>query len=329
MTWQMAARAAAALALALAGITAAPAAAPAAAAPAAAPAKVEAFRVLLTGMETLPAPEAPPVTPRVLKEKDLVFVLPVAMEAQARLAADVKVPLGGYDWPVRQAEDLTLAASWSGGDLAGLAKDAVVYCAPPFSKKGGIEATLLTLGLANIASRFSTWLQLCLVDEDRDSRFEKAFMIGTKKAPDRITVPIEPVAYTASAHVPIPDSRFEVMVFDGGPMIAPNFELHVFLRGTKVDIGGIVFPANLAPPEVMKDKAARKAWEKDRPSQLSWTFPVKAAELPRAYVVGDAAFRVTALDPVGKTMTVALDRASAGFPFAVTYRPQTIYIYIP
>lgn len=293
-------------------------------------AKVRGFSIGLTGYATLPLAKPSELgAPRPYREKDVVFSMPLAWEDRTAAEAEIKVPVAGFDWTIKQGDMLTRARIAEGGNLDTLPKGAVTYCGESFKKKGGIAAHLLTLGLSSIGSRLSNWLQLCVVDSDVDGKFDQGFLVGTKKAPDRVLVPITPVAYTPRKLEPIPDGRFDVVYYDGGAFTGPNFELHLFgPGGTRQALSVVGFPNNAAPDDVLKDKAARAKWEAETPSSLNWFFTVKSKQIPQAFTVGDARFTVQAIDKVNKTATISLDRDPQGFPISTWLQPQITYIYV-
>lgn len=303
--------------------------APAAAQTKAKPAKVRGFSVGLAGYATLALPVPSQLaTPKPYREKDVLLSMPVAWQDRATAPADIKVKVAGYDWTIKAGDQLTRATFLSGGNLESLSKDAVVYCGDSFKKKGGVEAHLLTLGLSSLGSRLSNWLQVCAVDSDVDGQFDQGFLVGTKKAPDRTLVPVEPVPYTAVKLEPIPDSHLDVVYYDGGALHGANFELHLFVNGTRMALGGIGFPDNSAPPEILKDKASLKKWEAETPSSLGWFFPIRSKQIPQKFTVGNAQFTVHAIDKLARTATITLDKDPTGFPFNNWVQPTTYYIYV-
>lgn len=313
---------------AAAALVAVPAAAQQKAAP-----KVQPFMVNLTSYAALaPATPFEKDVPKAYREKDVLFALPVVWEDRVVADREIKVKVAGVDWTIKQGDILTRARSATGGNLATLPDKTPIYCGEYFNKKGGIEAHLLTLGLSSLGSRLSNWLQTCVVDSDSDGSFDQGFLVGTKKAPDRTLVPIEPVAYAPKRLEPIADARLEVVYYDGGPLIAPNFELHLFTEGKRVAFGGLGFPNNEPPADLYKDKAAYKKWQEETPSSLGWFFSIKSKKIPQTFTVGDARFTVRSIDKVAKTATITLDRDTTGFPISTwtaAAAPIYVYVYIP
>lgn len=294
----------------------------------ASPAKPKGFAVGFSSYVALP-----PATPstiaesRTLREKDVVLSMPVAWEDRAIVPAGFRVRVAGADWDIKSDAKLTRAITASGGDLASLPEGAITYCGESFRKDGALTATLLTLGLSSLTSQLSSWLQVCAVDSDADGRFDKGFLVGTKRAEDRRLVDVEPVAYTVTRNEPIPNSRLDIVYYDGGGLNSENFEFHLFLEGEKQKLGGLTFRDNLPPVEIKEDRKAAKAREAVTPSSLQWYFPVKKKKLPQRFTVGNAAFTVTAVDSVAKTAAITVDKDPTAFPFALWHQGTTIYIY--
>ena len=291
-------------------------------------AKPKGFAVEFSSYVALP-PESPSkiAESRTVREKDVILSMPIAWEDRATVPAGFRVRVAGADWDIKSDARLTRAISVSGGDLAALPDGAITYCGEMFRKNGAVAATLLTLGLSDLTSQLSSWLQVCAVDSDADGRFDKGFLVGTKRAEDRRLVEVEPVAYTVIRNDPVPDSRLDVVYYDGGGLNSENFEFHLFLEGKKQQFAGLTFRDNLPPAGAEEDRKVAKAREAVTPSRLQWYFPVKKKKLPQRFTVGNAVFTVTAIDGVAKTAEVAVDKDPTVFPFALWYQGTPIYIY--
>lgn len=273
----------------------------------------------LTSYVTLPL-ATPSVlgVPKLYREKDVLFSIPVGVEDEASLQAPIQIRVAGVLWSLPQGAPLNRLRE-TGSDAARLLARTQTYCAGRYRKKGGAVADRTSFNRASLQGRLESVLQLCLMDRDDDGRFDHGFLVGATKPADQVPVAMEPAAYSVQRLAPIPDSYMKIVYFDGGMLDGPNFDLQLYVRGKWVGQNGFEFPANRgrrgAGPSVLP-----------RPLAIDLKKP-----LPQSFIVGDATFTVTALDKVGKTVTVTLDRDPSGFPIQTWFAPlppttYTIYI---
>jgi hypothetical protein len=157
-----------------------------------APSRPKPFEVLMTGLAALPQEPPDQGVAKACQDGDVVYSMPVAHENRAIATAPIKFRVGGVDWTIPEKTELVRASEATGGDLASLPTSAVIYCGEEFKRSAESVAFVASLGLSGFVTRFSLWLQLCVVDTDLDGKFDKAFLSGAKSPSDLSLVDLTP-----------------------------------------------------------------------------------------------------------------------------------------
>lgn len=274
------------------------------------------FDVTLTGLVVEPDGKSLPVgEEREVKEHDVIAQGKLSWFATAKLDAPVTVHAVDTDFPVAKETTLRLAASATGGDLATLGRGAITYCDELRTDRLKALGQLATLGLSALGSRLAKETQVCLVDGDANGDFEKGFIVGTKKAPDRHMVDVTPVKYTVTRFDPVAgDSYLQVRFYDGGMLSGPSLGLVLRINGGNVGFAALhMFELNrfglagrmrVPPYQGFKEK-----------------------KLPLLLGFGPTRIRVLAFDKARKVGTVKLERDWTRSGFVIQYPPQVVYIY--
>lgn len=245
-----------------------------------------------------------------VREKDVIFSAPIGYRNAAELLEPVTASVAGLQLTM-EAGAVLAEHTAKGGYLADLPADALVVCEEPKQDLAKSLIGAVTLGLTSLGARYSAWTQLCAVDADRDGSIEKLFLAGAKQPEDRVFTEIAPARIAVSSSKPIPDSRVDVVYFDGGALNSENVEFQVYMRGAKLTLDRVYFSDDPA------DKGAR------------WYTPIKAKKLPHPIVYGASSLTVLSVDAASKTAEV---RPESGFaPTEINWRlqPQYIYVYVP
>lgn len=182
------------------------------------------YKVKAWPFEILPW-DTPVGETRTIRDGELVFEAPLALSKVATVSGSVSLQVGGMPHKVSRS-DLLAAADASGGALGPLAKTAAIFCAPE-------ERGRRVSDPVNGVWRYETLTQLCLVDADKDGRFEQAFMSGTKQPADQALVPITPLAYRSNQHMPMGRGyRLGVRYYSAGLLRSPAFTIFITVAHT-------------------------------------------------------------------------------------------------
>ncbi|MBL8651603.1 MAG: hypothetical protein JNL35_14525 [Sphingopyxis sp.] len=285
------------------------------ASPAAAAGKNRPYLVMTTGMVILPPVDPVKVgSERTVKEGDTIFRAPLGWFEYAVADSDVSVKIAELDWKIAANAKLNLVAGKGGGDLALLPATADIYCDEPKNDVAKDLLNGLTLGLSQLGARFAKSTRLCLVDTDSNGDFDKAFLVGLKKAEDRFLVPITPIAFKRFTNQPIDDKSFvEVVFYDGGMLNGPNFKVQPTVSGTPMGIAAINVMATMSPGA----RLIRIPMQQD----------IKRKKLPNRIIFGTARIEVKSVDAATKTATFRYTGDWIWSPFIPTYPTQIIYVY--
>lgn len=220
---------------------------------------------------------------RVVAPGESIIGTALGYSAAARLAEPVSVLLAGVpiDVPVRY----TLPEVRPVGDTRSrLASGARIFCG---SQRRPDSIAAPPAGPPGKGRRFDEYVAPCLVDGDRDGRFESIFLTGTRWASESLLVPIPPVAYSEATNFPalgFVQIRFE----KGSALQGATLELHLNHRGRELPIRGL------------RLGAAKTFYPTKRTAQRG--------SYPQVVHYGSAAISVLGYEPDGKRLRVRVDR---------------------
>jgi hypothetical protein len=282
------------------------------AAPVAAQADDGRYQVALKSLMILEPEQAPAKgEERAIAPGDVLYKAAIGWADTATSSQDIKVTVAGVTDEIQAGTLLHRAENARGGDLKSLAQKAKIYCGPQRANAAKSIASAMTLGLSSLASRVAKATQLCLVDSDGDAAFDKAFLVGLKKASDRKMVELSPIAYDAQENRRHGEQSYvELSYHDGALLIGPNFKLKVMLDGAAQDLKAI----HTELPAKKRSSVVRA---------------IELGAMPQHFDVGPAYFTVTYLDHKTKAARIRYDYEMVATPVALEYRPQTIYVYVP
>lgn len=288
----------------------------ASAAPAATEAGGKKFEVILTGLVVQPSGKSMPRGEDIeVKEHDVILDGKLSWFSVAKLEAATTVKAVDTEFPVSETTNLRLAARANGGDLASLPAGAKTYCDELRTDRMKALGQLATLGLSALGSRLSKETQVCLVDSDSNGDFDKAFIVGTKKAPDRHLVELAPVKYTKQTLAPLEgDSSLRVKFYDGGVLSGPSLGMELKINGGTVNYASLyMFPLN--------------RFGGGTPVPFRPNSGIKEKKLPQTHYFAFGQVVVKAFDKQRKVGTINITRDIVPSGFVIQYPPQVIYIY--
>ena len=265
---------------------------------------------------TLPQVLLPPAQPiaagteRVLQPGDTLFAAHTGFMMAATLDQDMSLSIAGKAASLPRGT-LVLRSLAGGGDIGTLPKGRSIYCADPqYDSSKGI-ASLLTLGLSSMGTRLAKTTQFCFVDTDSDKKFDRAFLVGTKRPEDRVTIDIQPTAFSSQLNMPTPGGAEVSFVYRGQRLLAgPGFELRY--SGAAGNLAGI-----------------RHMGEDGKLALTRSLVGIKLDKLPQTITLATAKVTVLSVDPATRAARVRIDQDIRLTPFKLTYTPQTIYVYVP
>lgn len=267
-----------------------------------------ASRLSLAPKVMLPPTEAVAAgTEMTLGPEQVVLKARLGWLSGAKLDNAAAVAIGGRSATL-PAGSLFIGAIVTGGDLKTAAGDDPVFCS---AERG--EAVL---GITSVAFDGAPALgsrqprspgRLCLMDRDRDRRFERAVLLGAKRDADQ-SVDIEPVPYQPVIGLPMTGESEVRIVYESGS----KFRLEVLEAGERQKFG--MLSTRLSPSVIMQSDRILRAQTK---------------LLPQRMMVGSAVFTVLALDKEADQARVRIDRNFSLAPYALGQGPQTLYIYVP
>lgn len=270
-----------------------------------------AYEVRMSGMSVLPATEPVPAgTEKRVAPGELLMSAPLGWFDRATLDAPLTVEISGIPSSLA-AGTILYGSTAKGGDLDALAPGSRVYCAPGVPSAEKMIASAMTFGLSTLASRVAQVTQLCLIDSDANARFDRAFLVGLKRAADRKMVGLD-AGYKGEQNQPIPGARIDVFYRNGGLLPGVNISTEVTVEGKKLDLLGVA---------MVLDSGTELY------TRLNQTF--NGRTLPRAFDVASARVMLTGYDRASKSATFRFDRPFSTARLAFHYRPQAVYIYIP
>lgn len=279
------------------------------------PVKVPDFNVVLTGYVVKPSGKSHPIGESLsLKEGDMVLSGDIFWFNVARASEPIAIRAVDTDFTIPANTTLRLAARALGGDLASLPAEAITYCEDFRHNQGKALVQLATGGIASLGARLRSDTQTCVIDTDRDGKFDKAFINGAKKGEDRHTVEIAPVAYRDTMFDPVAgDTRLEVRFYDGGMLSGPNFQLNLRLNGSNASFAALHFFRLDGGPVVR--------------ARVPIAMGFSAKKVPMQLNFGSGAIEVTGYDKATKTGTASVVRDFSLNGFIIEPLPTYIYIY--
>jgi hypothetical protein len=277
----------------------------------AAPASAAKYQVATSGMVILPS-EAPQAAglERTVTPGEVLLRAPLGWADAALVSQDVVLEIAGVRETIVSGAYLFGTTSARGGDLATLGSDARIYCGAQSVNAIGAAMGMATFGLSNIATRVARVRRFCLVDADADNRFERAFLEGTKRADDQHMIEIAPVPYEAARNRPMGPGNFVQVRYAAGGLIGTSqVFVDVYVGNAMQGIDAIYTGGGRSPVRSRAMTGFRTA--------------------PRPFQIADARFTVLSIDPETKAARIRHESDFALTPFSLSYRPQTVYVYVP
>jgi hypothetical protein len=278
---------------------------------AAAPAHAGQYRVEVSGTVILPPEETHAAgLERAIVPGDIVMRAPLGWADAAAIRQDVSLEIAGLRETISSDSMLSGVTSARGGDLAGLPEGRRIYCGEQRVNAIGAVAGIATFGLTNIGSRVARVRRFCLADLDADGRFERAFLVGAKRAADQHMIEIAPVPYEAALNRPIGPGDFIQVRFGAGGLLGNPLIFIDYFHGN------ILQPIDSLYTGVGRDTVRTRAATAFRTT-------------PRAFAIGPAQFTVLSFDRQTKAARIRYERDFSLTPVNVGFAPQTVYVVVP
>jgi len=240
-----------------------------------------------------------------VRKGEIFYSRPVGRAFMAVLGGELKLTIAGKSVILPAGTQLNVARTVAGKAAGQIEDSARVYCTPTkgnWNMAKGI-ANLLTLSLFASSQRTDPFTQFCVVDSDRDSMVDKAFLAGARKAEDLQPVTIEPTPISVSSDVPLPGESEARLRFAGG-----------------VGITG----KNLGIDIEVVEEGKRLSYSNGR------TY-VGKSKLPRDVNIFGASFTVLSYDSETKEARIRWNSGFNPSEYGITTTTTTTYIpvYIP
>lgn len=278
---------------------------------AAAPAHAGQYRVEVSGIVILPSEEThAPGLERSIAPGDILMRAPLGWADAATISQDVSLEIAGLRETISSDAMLFGAASARGGDLAGLPEGRRIYCGEQRVNAVGAVAGIATFGLTNIGSRVARVRRFCLADVDSDGRFERAFLVGAKRAADQHMIEIAPVPYEAAVNRPIGPGNFIQVRFGAGGLLGNPLIFIDYFRG------------NILQPIDDLYTGEGRAMIRTRAATAFRT-------TPRGFAIGPAQFTMLSFDRQTKAARIRYERDFSLTPVNVGFAPQTVHVVVP
>lgn len=220
---------------------------------------------------------------RIVAPGEAIHGTTLGYSAAARLAAPVSVLLAGI--PIDVTVQHPLPEVRPVGDARSrLGANARIFCG---TQRRPDSIAAAPAGPPGKGRRFDEYVAPCLVDGDRDGRFDSIFLAGTRWASESRPVPIPPVAYAEVTNFPalgFVQIRFE----KGSALQGAALELHFNHRGRELPIRGLRL-------------GSAKTFYPARQT-------VRRDSYPQVVHYGTAAISVLGYEPDGKRVRVRVDR---------------------
>ncbi|MEA3015204.1 MAG: hypothetical protein QOD42_3749 [Sphingomonadales bacterium] len=278
---------------------------------AAAPAHAGQYRVEVSGTVILPPEEThAPGLERAVVPGDILMRAPLGWADAATIRQDVSLEIAGLRETISSDSVLFGVTSARGGDLAGLPEGRRIYCGEQRVNAVGAVMGVATFGLTNIGSRVARVRRFCLADLDSDGRFERAFLVGAKRAADQHMIEIAPVPYEAMRNHPIGPGNFVQVRYGAGGLLGNPLIFADYYFG------------NIPQPIDSLYTGEGRATIRTRAATAFRT-------TPRAFAIGPAQFTVLSFDRETKAARIRYERDFALTPVNVGFAAQTVYVVVP
>ncbi len=237
---------------------------------------------------------------RTVVPRDEVLRTNVGYSSAARLAAPLSLTIAGLPLNL-PAGELMLEGAPRGETRDRLGRDARTFCGPPMESLPRP---------AHGEPRYRDPTFLCLVDANGDQRFEAAFLVGTRRAPDIVIMNIPATPYVGESNLPLPGSTAWVTFEQGAALQGPVLELHVNMFGRPAYIRGV----NIVT------QGRRQFFPIER--------TVRRSVYPHTIAFGDAQIAILDYVPEGRHLRLRVDQ-----PFATAVMqleamgPNIMFIY--
>lgn len=173
-------------------------------------------------------PNQEPRGEREYSKGDYILRTPLRWAVAARVQGEVAVTIAQQPLRIEKGALLPLVAVQA---RAGSGPFLDAFCTP----RKGPKKTMGGMGLlgmvGNALHRSWTDAQTCLIDKDRDGRFDHAMLIGDGGAVERIPHPIEPVGFAVEQDVPVGPGNEVRIRLSGVSAKRATFELQIEQRG--------------------------------------------------------------------------------------------------
>jgi hypothetical protein len=278
---------------------------------AAAPAHAGQYRVEVSGAVILPSEEShAPGLERAIAPGDILMRAPLGWADSATIGQDVPLEIAGLRETIPAGAPLSGITSARGGDLAGLPEGRRIYCAAQSVNAVGAVMGVATFGLTNIGSRVARVRRFCLVDLDSDGRFERAFLVGAKRADDQHMIEIPPLPYEAMRNHPIGPGNFVQVRFGAGGLLGnPLIFVEYYLGNIPQPIDALYTGEGRA---MIRTRAA-----------------TSFRTTPRQFAIGPAQFTILSFDRETKAARIRYERDFELTPVNVGFAAQTVYVVVP
>jgi hypothetical protein len=220
----------------------------------------------------------------------------------------ISAKVGGLDFTIPPGEIFTQRRV-KGGAISDLPASAVILCQAPVQRsfaQGLVGAA--TLGITELAARYTADVQVCGVDADVDGKIEKMFLGGANRSPDLGFSDVPPVRYEAQQNFEVQGVNLAVRV------------TNVMFFGPQITVG-VMNGKNFTPLTSLSFEKGGK--------MVSSTVAegIKVKKLPQDIEIGSAVLTIKSYDPGEKIFDIEVKRDFETARVDWYVAPQTIYIY--
>jgi len=236
---------------------------------------------------------------RKLLPDQLLFETPIGFSAAVEIAAPVDAQLLGKRYALPPKAQLAVARV-SGEAAIALPRGARSACGNVNASLLKSTAALSTLGLSTLLSKTALQSRLCLVDEENDGLFDKAFVAGVRSMKDAAPVAITPVPYRNLFGEPMPGTSVARITYRGKTGLVGG---HVSFDLTIIEAG----------QPLMFDNVRTQ---------------VSIKTLPQTVSLMGTSFTVKSYDPTDGHVMVDVHRGFLKGEYGITTTTSTTYIPI-
>lgn len=275
-----------------------------------------------------PSPPSPIGSPRIYPSGAIVLSMPVGWADATSLPTPFSVRLAGVDWTVEAGDALVRAATWKGGDLETLPKNAIVYCSVSTEAKVLLRDQIAKIGSSKFLGDFAAFVRICAVDSNADGRFDKGFVAGAWHPSYLNMVSVEEAAYAPAEGKRAPGASLDIF-YIGARGIGPSFIGLDFLRPPGwTGPGTFDFPDNRPPAGAKESWAEKKEREAKAPSSSRALIAVPKG-LPHTVTIGNAKLTIQSIDTATKSAAITIDRDPTPFRFNFRLNVNGEYVSRP